>query len=418
MKWGHLGTGLKNYKSAALPSIPGLTDEEKKLALINNSWRARNLVPAIMGGGSGGGGTAPSGPISIWEEGGGVDSSARGSKTYGSYTYIFGNFYTAENILSPGLVRVDSNGIIDETFSSNWYSVISSSVPTIYDVTESNGSLFIATSNNTKRLIKLDASTGLEQPLSGLTTQPNNIIYQIIPYIDGTLLLIGNFTTYNGLSRTRVTRISQYGDLDAQEFGSGFNNTVYGGFLNDEDNFVIWGNFATYNGTSSPRLMELTLTGTTGEITGKFRTGLTGTPGRVQQLTNGNYIIWTTTPNTYDGNSTDILFQTDSSGAFISNANSIPGNQAINGYWNEAAGIVLVMENTNPYLTAYNTSDLTPNTTFNNNITGSINSPYTIWSYQQIQGSGSDFLLAWNSVYFNGEVRLRTMKLSSTGILY
>ena len=51
MKWGHLGTGMRRYKAAALPSLPGLKNETNKSPLTNNSWHANNLRAFIVGKG-------------------------------------------------------------------------------------------------------------------------------------------------------------------------------------------------------------------------------------------------------------------------------------------------------------------------------------------------------------------------------
>jgi len=88
----------------------------------------------------------------------------------------------------------------------------------------------------------------------------------------GKQIVVGSFTTYNGTSEGRICRLNVDGSLDAtfNSSGSGFNDTAVSVWINSDDSILVVGNFTTYNGVSANRIVKLT---PNGDIDGSFSYG-------------------------------------------------------------------------------------------------------------------------------------------------
>ena len=91
----------------------------------------------------------------------------------------------------------------------------------------------------------------------------NNYPYGIVQQTDGKFVIIGNFTSYNGVSVNRIIRLNSDGTRDTSfNIGSGFNNMVTKIAIQSDGKFVIAGHFTSYNGSSINRIIRLNSDGT------------------------------------------------------------------------------------------------------------------------------------------------------------
>ncbi|WP_299518331.1 MopE-related protein, partial [uncultured Flavobacterium sp.] len=75
---------------------------------------------------------------------------------------------------------------------------------------------------------------------------------------DGKVIIGGNFTSYNGTSRNRITRLNTDGSLDTTfNTGSGANNAVSTTALQADGKIIIGGSFSSFNGTSRNSIARL-----------------------------------------------------------------------------------------------------------------------------------------------------------------
>lgn len=81
------------------------------------------------------------------------------------------------------------------------------------------------------------------------------------PGIDsnGSIIVTGIFSSYNGTSSPRIARLLSNGTLDPSFIiGTGFNNTTTDVLVNSDDSMFVLGYFDSYNGTSvSPGIIKL-----------------------------------------------------------------------------------------------------------------------------------------------------------------
>ncbi len=87
--------------------------------------------------------------------------------------------------------------------------------------------------------------------VSAITLQP-----------DGKIVVVGNFTGYNGTPANRLIRLTAAGNPDATlATGSGFDNLPRWAAVQADGNLLVGGDFTTYNGTPANRVIRLTATG-------------------------------------------------------------------------------------------------------------------------------------------------------------
>lgn len=121
---------------------------------------------------------------------------------------ITGNFTAYNGVARYGLARVDSSGLLDNTFNPG------------------NGT--------------------------------NNFTYSSVLQPDGKIIIAGNFTTYNGIPRNRIARINSSGTLDFTfNPGSAANGDISSIALQNDGKIIIGGGFTSYNGSSVIRLARL-----------------------------------------------------------------------------------------------------------------------------------------------------------------
>ena len=93
----------------------------------------------------------------------------------------------------------------------------------------------------------LNPGIGPNSSVEGFSVQP-----------DGRMVIVGSFTTYNGVSRNRVARIQANGNLDTSFApGTGANNSVITIALQSDGKLLIGGVFSSYNGVPCNRVARL-----------------------------------------------------------------------------------------------------------------------------------------------------------------
>ncbi len=95
-------------------------------------------------------------------------------------------------------------------------------------------------------------------------TGADNTVHSMAIQSDGKIVIVGNFTSYNGTSINRVARLNTDGTLDAtfNPGGTGANAEVYALAVQSDGKILIGGLFTTYNGTARQYLARLNTDGT------------------------------------------------------------------------------------------------------------------------------------------------------------
>ncbi|NCC50134.1 MAG: hypothetical protein EOM20_02855 [Spartobacteria bacterium] len=131
--------------------------------------------------------------------------------------YVSGSFTTIGGVSRPGLARLQADGALDTTFTPYGINV----APDV--VTPSQSGVYIGgyftTVNSTpiNRLARLDASGNLDNSfVTG--TGPDGGVLDIAVQNDGKIIIVGNFTSYDGSGPARCARINLSGARDTNFF--------------------------------------------------------------------------------------------------------------------------------------------------------------------------------------------------------
>lgn len=97
-----------------------------------------------------------------------------------------------------------------------------------------------------------DPGTGFDGGVEALAIQP-----------DGKIIVGGNFSNFNGISRKSIARLNADGSLDTSfDPGTGFNHQVHAVVIQPDGKIVAGGEFTIYNGTASNYIIRLNADGT------------------------------------------------------------------------------------------------------------------------------------------------------------
>ncbi|MBI5387363.1 MAG: trypsin-like serine protease [Verrucomicrobia bacterium] len=125
-----------------------------------------------------------------------------------------------------------------------------------------------------------DLGPGADAAIRAMTLQP-----------DGRVLLGGLFTQIVGTNRSRIGRVYHDGTLDASfNPGSGADNPVYAITLQPDGRILVGGSFNKFNGITRPNLVRLTTNGTV-DVTFSTGSGLDGTVFAIAMQDDGKILI-------------------------------------------------------------------------------------------------------------------------------
>jgi uncharacterized delta-60 repeat protein len=185
---------------------------------------------------------------------------------------VGGYFRVAGGLIRTQLARLNSDGTFDNSFNVTIISTnTSSSLPTIHAILAlPDGKILIGgsfnivnttTRNNLARLnadgsldATFDIGSGFSAAVKAITLQP-----------DGKLLVGGNFNSFNGVTRTCLTRLNPDGSLDTSlntTISSGFADKMNSVVLQPDGKIFIQGTFNTVNGVLRRGLAKLNSDGT------------------------------------------------------------------------------------------------------------------------------------------------------------
>ncbi len=196
---------------------------------------------------------------------------------------VFSNYNgTSRN----GICRLNSNGSIDATFTSNnGPNAAIRAIAILPDGKIMIGGLFtsyhISLINRVARLNPNGSIDATFNPGSGTNGGPNNNVLSLAVQSDGKVLLGGAFWSYAGNSRLSIVRVNTNGSLDTSfNIGSGASSWVQAIQIQTDGKILIGGSFGTYNGTSRNRIARLNFNGS---LDTSFNPG-TGMNGPVTSL--------------------------------------------------------------------------------------------------------------------------------------
>ncbi|NDA66167.1 MAG: hypothetical protein EBY09_05925, partial [Verrucomicrobia bacterium] len=162
---------------------------------------------------------------------------------------IGGDFTMVNGVALTNLARLNGNGSVDTSF--NIGSGASSTVRSL--LVQTDGKILMAGSftnyagNAVGRVARLDAAGGLDTSFNTGGVGADNAVFFMTVQRDGKMLLGGDFTRFNGVSRNRFTRLNPDGTTDPTiNIGTGANNFIAAIALQTDDKIILAGGFTTF----------------------------------------------------------------------------------------------------------------------------------------------------------------------------
>ena len=182
---------------------------------------------------------------------------------------VGGAFTTWNGATVNRIVRLNANGTRDTAFTTNTGTGFSGNVRDF--ILQSDGKIIVlgefTTFNGTtvNYIVRLNADGTRDTSFTTNNgTGPNNPIWAGGIQSDGKILIGGEFTSFNGTATNRFTRLNSNGSLDstyASAFATGFNSLVLAVAVQSDNKAIVGGDFTTINSVSSPRIVRLTVDG-------------------------------------------------------------------------------------------------------------------------------------------------------------
>jgi uncharacterized delta-60 repeat protein len=176
---------------------------------------------------------------------------------------IGGLFQAVQGVERSNLARLDADGTLDEDFDP-------SANDAVYSLAvQSDGKILVAgyfdevnetAANHIARL----ESDGDIDPAFVPGSAANDRITGLALQPDGTILICGDFTQYNGTLRNRITRLRADGTLDGTfnaAAAAGANDTVYTMALQTDGKILLGGIFTSVNSTARNGIARLLANG-------------------------------------------------------------------------------------------------------------------------------------------------------------
>ncbi|VXA95453.1 conserved exported hypothetical protein [Flavobacterium sp. 9R] len=197
--------------------------------------------------------------------------------------YIGGSFSVFDDQNQGRLAKIDAQGTLDIGYLTSGVGLNNSvskvlplldkSVIVVGNFTQFNGAV-------APRIAKLNEAGEIDIAFNGAGQGANATIRNAALQSDGKIIIVGSFTSYNGTAVNRIARLLPNGSLDATfNIGSGCNGQVYGIAVQSDGKVVIVGNFSTYNGNTALKIARLLPDGT---LDASFITGSGAEDGIVE----------------------------------------------------------------------------------------------------------------------------------------
>ena len=163
------------------------------------------------------------------------------------------------------IVRLNSDGTRDTAFTTNTGAGASSDINSI--VIQSDGKILIGGGFNiwngtlAQFIVRLNSNGTRDTTFTtNIGTGPNSSVYSIAIQSDGKILLGGQFSSWSGTTVGRIVRLESTGTRDttfSTNNGTGANSNVQSIAIQSDGKIVVGGLFTTFNGTNTRGLARL-----------------------------------------------------------------------------------------------------------------------------------------------------------------
>jgi len=189
-----------------------------------------------------------------------IDGSVKSMCTQSDGKVIIGgNFKIPNTNIYINLIRLNSDGVIDTSFDIGVGCNAS-----VNNITIHPNNKILVSGNFTSyknefhnRIICLNTNGGVDV-LFNIRTGFNDKVFAISTQANGKVLVGGNFTSYQGKTYKRLTRLNPDGSIDDTfNTGSGFDGNVHSIVTQPDGKILVGGSFTSYQDQSFNKLIRL-----------------------------------------------------------------------------------------------------------------------------------------------------------------
>lgn len=180
--------------------------------------------------------------------------------------YLSGDFYFYNGNASRHIARINTDGTYDNTFNvgTGLDSLVRSSA------LQSDGKILLGgafssyNGTSASRIIRLNTNGSIDTAFNtNIGTGPNDYVRFVSLQTDGKILLGGAFTSFNGISASRVVRLNTDGTIDNTfNVGAGTDDFVRVVTEQSDGKILVGGNFLNFAGSAVGRIVRLNANGT------------------------------------------------------------------------------------------------------------------------------------------------------------
>lgn len=198
---------------------------------------------------------------------------------------MIGDFTSFRGVNINRIVKTNVNDVVDQAFVTAVGTGFTSSAPRCIVPTNDNkfyvgGNFSVFNGLSRSGIIKFNADGTRDTSFNNATfisfTNPGVNHVGVLP--DGKIIIIGVFTSYGGVTRNGIARLNADGTNDASfnTGGTGFGTTSstnypYKLIVQSDGKIVVVGSFSSYNGNAVGRIVRLNADGT---IDNTFNSGI------------------------------------------------------------------------------------------------------------------------------------------------
>lgn len=195
------------------------------------------------------------------QNGDGFDSTVRTlSLQYDQKLIVGGEYLSLNGIPSSYLTRLQSNGMLDESFETG--TSFNGKIYATY--IQPDGKIIVGGNFTTYngiasgRLIRLNTDGSYDNTFNTSIAANAGIIYEICPQNDGKIIIVGSFTKYNNVTVNRIARILPDGSLDPSFVtGSSSSSNITNVKVLPNGKILLAGNFEKFSGVPANKIVCL-----------------------------------------------------------------------------------------------------------------------------------------------------------------
>jgi uncharacterized delta-60 repeat protein len=182
---------------------------------------------------------------------------------------IIGGYFKKYNgVARNSIARLNVDGTLDLSFNpGTGFDNIVSTCVLQNDQKILVGGLFSTFNGSSRNCItRLNANGSIDMTFNvgtGFSGSSTNMVNDILVQPNGKIIIVGEFTFYNGVSSNNIVRLNANGTIDNTfNQGTGFDNPVSSIAIQADGKILIGGNFSSYNGTACNKVIRLNSNGT------------------------------------------------------------------------------------------------------------------------------------------------------------